>query len=260
MKKTILAVLLLGCAAVRAEDLRLLVLDPLAAKNACACIAGFAQRDYDAFAGYLGEALQTPVCPQFGAVLAGKPAIVIGKQTEIEHAAKASGLALTRIAMLTGQDGSTNLHGLFVVRANDAAKSLADIKGKRMIFGPDGADEKHAAAIAALKEAVVPVPGKIEFRETCNQSCAEVAESKADVAVVSSYAMPLVEGCGTIGKGELKVIGRTADVPFIALYASDQFPAASLPALEKALEVFVRDNHLLVKMESAKGFILVKKK
>jgi len=251
---------ILACASASADDFPMLVLDPLAAKNACACVAGYAQRDYDAFAGYLGEALKTPVCPQFGSALAGQPAIVIGKQTSIEYAAKALGLKLTRVAMLTDLKGGAKLHGLFVVRAKDPAKSIADLKGRKIIFGPADSGEKHAAAIAALKKAGVPVPEKIETRDTCNQSAAEVAENHADVAVVSSYAMPLLEGCGTIGKGELRIIGRTADVPFIALYVTSKFPAETLPELQKALEKVASDSHLLDKLESAKGFILEKKK
>jgi ABC-type phosphate/phosphonate transport system substrate-binding protein len=251
---------ILACASASAEDFSMLVLDPLSAKNACACVAGYAQRDYAALAGYLGEALKTPVCPQFGAVLAGQPAIVVGKQTEIEHAAKTAGLRLTRVAALTDRKGSTNLHGLFVVRAKDPAKSLADLKGKRFLFGPAGSDEKHAAALAVLKEAGVPLPAKIEARDTCNQSAADVAENKADAAVISSYAMPLLEGCGTIGKGELRIVGRTADVPFIALYVTSQFPVATLPELQKALDKVAADRPLLDKLESANGFVVVKKK
>jgi len=260
LRQFLLAAALIPTLAVGADDLRLLVLDPLAARNACACVAGFAQRDYDAFAGYLGEALQTPVCPQFGAVLTGRPAIIIGKQTEIEHDAKASGLKLTRLAVLTDKTGATTLHGLFIVRAKDPAKSIADLKGRKIIFGPEGSDEKNAAALAALKKAGVPLPEKIEARDTCNQAAAEVAESKADAAVVSSYAMPLLEGCGTIGKGELRIIGRTADVPFIALYITEHFPAGTLPELQKALDKLPADKHLLKKMESAKGFVAIKKK
>jgi ABC-type phosphate/phosphonate transport system substrate-binding protein len=204
--------------------------------------------------------LKTPVCPQFGAVLAGKPAIIVGKQTEIEHAAKVAKLKLTRVAMLTDQKGATTLHGLFVVRAKDPAKSLADLKGRKIIFGPDGSDEKRAAALAALNKAGVPLPEQIEARDTCNQSAAEVAENKADVAVISSYAMPLLEGCGTIGKGELRIIGRTADVPFIALYVTERFPAGTLPELQKALDKLAARNELLDKLESSKGFVAVKKK
>ena len=262
LRPFVLAIALLPAFASGADDLRMLVLDPLAAKNACACVAGYAQRDYDALAGYLGEALQMPVCPKFGGVLAAVEgaSIIVGKQTEIEFAAKKNGLALTRIAVLTDLKGGNTLHGLFAVRSKDAAKTIADLKGKKILFGTEDSVEKHGAAIDALKQAGIAIPGKIETRDTCNQSAADVAERRADVAVVSSYALPLVEGCGTIGKGELKVIGRTADVPFIAVYVNDQFPAALRPALEKALENVAQDKHLCAKMESAKGFLLVKKK
>jgi ABC-type phosphate/phosphonate transport system substrate-binding protein len=238
-----------------ADDLRMLVLDPLAAKNACACVEGYGQRDYDALAACLGEALKTTVTPQFSAVVAGKPAIIIGKQTEIEHAAKTSGLKLTHLAMLTDKTGATTCHGLFVVRAADKAKSIADLKGRKILFGPEGADEKHSAALAALGQT-----GGCETRDTCNQVAAEVAESRADAGVVSGFMLPLVIGCGTIGKDELRVVGRTAGVPFIALYVTEHFPDGTKPELQKALDKLAADKDLLKKMESAKGFVGVKKK
>ncbi len=238
-----------------AEQMEMLVLDPLAAKNACACVAGYAQRDYDALAVRLGETLKVSVSVKFGAVLAGNPSIVIGKKTEIEHTARLAGRKLTLIGMLTDSQGSTNLHGLFVVRAADPSRTLADLKGKRVLFGPEGSDEKRAAAMAALRAAGIPLPDPIEARDTCSQAAADVAEGRADAAVISSYAMPLLEGCGTIGKGELKIIGRTADVPFVALYVAD---GVREEALKKALETVAADEQLLQKLESARGFILVR--
>jgi ABC-type phosphate/phosphonate transport system substrate-binding protein len=240
---------------VRATDLRLLILDPLAAKNACACVPGYGQRDYDALADFLGDALKATVTPQFSAVVAGKPAIIIGKQTEIEQAAKTIKLKLTCIAMLTDKTGTATCHGIFVVRAADKAKSIADLKGRRILFGPEGADEKHSAALAALGQT-----GNCEVRDTCNQVAAEVAESRADAGVISGFMLPLVIGCGTVGKDELRVVGRTADVPFIALYVTEYFPAGTIPELQKALDKLSADKELLAKMESAKGFVGVKKK
>jgi ABC-type phosphate/phosphonate transport system substrate-binding protein len=264
MKKTIFAftVLLVACTARGADDIQMLVMDPLALKNSCSCVPGYGQRDYDALAGYLGEALRIPVCPRFCVALNANTVspIIIGKQTEIEHATKIAGLKLTRVAMLTDKEGATTTHGLFVVRAKDNIKTIADLKGKKIIFGLEGAVEKHAAALATLKEAGIPLPEKIETRETCNQCAADVAEQRADAAVISSFALPLIEGCGTVGKGELRTVGRTADVMFIAAYVSDQFPAASLPALEKALAHVAQDKRLRLTMETSKGFIPTKKK
>jgi ABC-type phosphate/phosphonate transport system substrate-binding protein len=257
MKPRVFLLAILVTASIRAEDdLRLLVMDPLAAKNSCTCVEGHGQRDYDALAGHLGEALKIPVCPQFSAVLIGKPAIIIGKQTEIEHAAKAANLKLTHLAMLTDKTGGTNCHGLFVVRAKDPAKSIADLKGRKVLLGLEGADEKHAAARAALKEAGV----KFETRETCNQVAAEIAERNADAGVIADFALALVIGCGTVGKNELRVIGRTADVPFVALYATQHCPAGTIPELRAALDTLAADSHLLEKLESSKGFVAVKKK
>ncbi len=37
------------------KPLRIVVMDPLAAKLACACVEGYAQRDYDKLGDYLGS-------------------------------------------------------------------------------------------------------------------------------------------------------------------------------------------------------------
>lgn len=257
MKKQLLTLALsLTCATLRAATMDLLILDPLASKNACVCVRGHAQRDYDAFAARLGQALTTTIQPQFGAALTGTPAIIIGKQTEIESGAKQSGRHLTQIAMLTDTTGSTNLHGLFLVRRDDPAKTIADLHDKKILFGPAGAAEKNSAALAALQAARVPLPAKIEFRNTCTEAAAAVAEQQADAAVISDYALPLLEGCKIIGKGELKIVGRTADVPFIALYVTSEFPAGNIPQLQTALRQLGRDKELCQKMESTAGFIL----
>jgi len=40
------------------------------------------------------------------------------------------------------------------------------------------------------------------------------------VAIVSRYALPLLEGCGTVEQGELRIVGVTDQVPFIGVFAT----------------------------------------
>ena len=48
-------------------------------------------------------------------------------------------------------------------------------------------------------------------------------------AVISSYAEPLLEGCGSIKKGDLRVVGQTQPVPFVTALVSDELD----PAMQK---------------------------
>ncbi len=251
----------LGAAAFAEEKpLTFVVLDPLALKNACPCVLGHAQRDYETFSKRLAAAFGRPVEVRYGSAVPDKDKpfeLIIGKQSVIEKQAAAVGLKLKMAARLTDKRGSTFFHGVFVVRSNDTAKALADLKGRTVVFGPEDCAEKNSAAIEALKQAGVTTPANLMTRETCAQAGVAVAEFKADAAVISSYALPLLEGCKEITKGELKVIGRTADVPFITIYVSDRFPDALRPALDRALLAVAKDEAFRDAMESADGFQLV---
>jgi len=43
-------------------------------------------------------------------------------------------------------------------------------------------------------------------------------ERRPAATVISSYAQPLLEGCGTIKKGDLRVIGETDPMPFVVAF------------------------------------------
>ena len=81
--------------------------------------------------------------------------------------------------------------------ASDPAQSIADLKGYRILFGPEASAEKNTAAVAALRKAGIPVPKKLEIESSCAEAAIETIESKAKpgtAAVISSYAMALLEG------------------------------------------------------------------
>ena len=116
--------------------------------------------------------------------------------------------------------------GLIVVPTADPAKSVADLKGYHLIFGPEECDEKYKAAMALLQENGVSIPAKIETSPACSDgACQILDEVKKDAnahgaAVISSYAKPLLEGCGTVEKGSLRVVGETAPVPFVEAFVN----------------------------------------
>lgn len=246
----------------RVQPVWVAVMDPLARELACECVAGYAQRDYVALARYLTEALGVPVRPVFCEGLVGAqkrigrmPDLVIGKQSVIRFDAEATGTGVTRLAVLTGRDGLTTLRGLLVVRADDPAKTLADLSGRVTLFGPEEADEKHAAAFAALRAAAVPIPREPKTSAGCSAAALAVVEKRADAAVLSSYAMPLLTGCDVIDKGALRVIGQTLPVPFVAAFATDQLSREEREAVAKALLEMRKRRALLKKLETRDGFM-----
>lgn len=255
----------LARAAGEAAPLALLVMDPLAKELACACVKGYAQRDYQRLAKTLGQGLGRPVTVEFSDDLAatvarsgaGRELVVVGKDSVVAHDAAKAGLPCRPLARLAGRDGSTELTGLFVVKAGDPAAGLKDLAGRRILFGPPNAAEKHAAALDALRAAGVAVPARPETRATCSDAALDLIDSEqrpAPVAVISSYALALLEGCGSIGKGDLKVIGKTAPVPFVTVFAAEAMPAAERDKLRDLLLAVKSDPALLEALESKDGF------
>ena len=250
-----------------ADPLTMVVMDPLAAPLACPCVKGYAQRDYEKLARHLEAKLGRPVKVVFGesltATLAkktdGRADIVVGKESVVRHEAAANKIAAVPLAALTGKDGKTTMTGLVVVADADPALSAADLKGYAVVFGEASADEKHAAPIALFKDLGVAVPAKPETCAACTDGATRVlaaAKKNERVAtVISSYAKPLLEGCGTIQKGDLRVIGETDPVPFVVAFANETLPPAVRAELQTALLGTGADKALCAALESKDGFV-----
>jgi ABC-type phosphate/phosphonate transport system substrate-binding protein len=255
-----------GAAEPRHQPLSVVVMDPLAAPLSCPCVEGYAQRKYEKLAEYLQQALGRPVKLTFSESLRtalegkaeGRADLIIGKHSVVRADAKAAGVPVTAVASLTGKDGATTQTGLFVVPAADPATKVGDLSGYRIFFGTSECDEKYAAAIALLRSAGVPVPEKPETSAACSDGACKTLDLGAGVraaAVISSYAKPLLEGCGTVKKGDLRVIGETKPVPFITAFVSDALPGAERDRLSDALLAAGTKPDLCSALETLLGFV-----
>lgn len=252
----------------KAEALTVVVMDPLAAPLSCPCVQGYAQRDYEQLGKFLETKLGRPVQVAFDESLAvalkkktnGKADLIIGKWSVVLHDAKESQWPVQPVAALTGKDGATTMTGLIVVPTKDPAKTVSDLKGYKIIFGPAECDEKHAAAVQLLKDAGVPVPDQRATSPSCSDGAVEIIErgpAGRSAAVISSYAAPLLEGCGQVKKGDLRVVGTTAPVPFIGAFVRTSLSDADRDLLTQALFQMGEDAKLLQALETKKGFVAV---
>jgi ABC-type phosphate/phosphonate transport system substrate-binding protein len=244
----------------------MVVMDPLAAPLSCPCVEGYAQRDYEVLAEHLASALGRTVEVTFAESLetalqkSGRPAdIVIGKQSVVHSDAKKANLDLAPVCRLTDLKGSTTQFGMIVVRRDDPARSIEDLSGYTMFFGPAEAEEKHSAALQLLSEAGISIT---EERQKISPACSDGACKVVDMgpkskaaAVISSYAQPLLEGCGTIKKGDLRVLAETKPVPFVTLFAADTFDHDDLDELRAALSTVAVEPKVLEALESLVGFL-----
>ncbi|QDT47257.1 ABC transporter, phosphonate, periplasmic substrate-binding protein [Symmachiella dynata] len=265
-----IAVLGLADNVVSASDdgLTVIVMDPLAKPLSCPCVEGYAQRDYNVLAKFLekelGERVNLVFADALGTALKGdakgQADVIIGKDSVIRFDAAEHKFTVTAVARLTDKDGLTTQNGLVVVASSDPAKKVADLSGYRILFGPKECDEKHAAAMALLKKAKIAIPAKLEIDQSCSDGAAKVVELAADkktriAAVISSYAAPLLEGCGTIKKGDLQVVGKTKPVPFVTAFTTNTVDAPRRERIQKALLAVGDHRQICEAIETLIGFV-----
>ncbi len=248
------------------QPLVIVVMDPLAAQLSCPCVQGYAQRDYDALAGYLAKALGRQVRLGFGeslkiglkAARADRADLVIGKDTVIRADAAKARAPLAAAWALTDTDGGIETRGLFVVAADDAAESLDEVIDYAVYVGRPEHAEKHDRALDALHAAGLPDPFETREFGSCSDAAATMLEADQPaqiVAIVSAYAKPLLEGCGTVPADALRVIGETEPVRFITVFVDETIDLTIRDAIRDALRKVADDEALLGKLESARGFV-----
>lgn len=254
-------------AAADSAALVMVVMDPLAKPLSCPCVQGYAQRDYDQLAEKLAKALGRPVSVVYNESLhkaletdaKGRADIVIGKHSVVKFDAERTEHKLEPVASLTNKAGGSQMTGLILVPKDDPAQTVADLKGYRIIFGPEECDEKYAAAMALLEEQGVARPDKLETSPACSDGAClileEAKEGRRGAAVISSYAQPLLEGCGTVEKGALRIVGETAPVPFIEAFVSEELPGELRSEIKSALLKSTIDPLLRRALETKAGFV-----
>lgn len=248
-------------------SLAMIVMDPLAAQLACPCVKGYAQRDYEQLAQHLSKQIDRPVDVFFAETLSaaiekksrGRADIIVGKFSVVQHGAAQLKLKVSHIGSLTGLDGETTQTGLFVVPSDDPAVEVADLKDYRIIYGPPDCDEKHKAALQLARESGLTPSDKLETSDACSDGATRTLQIRADggkaATVISSYAKPLLEGCGTINKGDLRVIGETDPVPFVAAFVNESLSNELRRGIADTLLKLGSEAKLCKSLETSKGFI-----
>lgn len=250
----------------KAPALTLVIMDPLALPLSCPCVKGYAQRDYDQLARYMEQQLGRPVEIAFAESLTaalkkktnGKADVVIGKRSVVVHDAKKADMKFTPMASLTGKDGKTTQTGMIVVLKDDPAKTVNDLKDYKIYYGEVEAEEKHGAVMKMLKGHNFVIAPKPETCAACDEGATKLIDlgpkAKA-AAVISSYAKPLLEGCGTVPKGAIRVVAETEPIPFVVAFTNDALPKDVKDTVTKCI-MSVKDNaNLLAAIESKNGFV-----
>lgn len=247
------------------RPLHIVVMDPHAAPLACRCVEGCPRRDYGMLEQFLESQLRRPVHVSFAETLAAPVTapdrhidLIVGEYSVVVHHALAAKLPIRTLAMLTGRDGAVTRRGLFVVRNDHAAKTIADLAkhgARRIVLGPPEAQEKSSAALAILEAHDLQAGMEPQTAPSCRAAALKVLEKDADVAVISSCARQLLAGRGTVGGHALRVVGATDPVPFNCVFATKRLAPADEPALMAALLAANGSRHLRRALGSREGFV-----
>lgn len=253
------------CAADDSGPLTLVVMDPLSKPLSCDCVQGYAQREYAVLGKRLENATGRKVNVVWNQSLAealketgGAADLVIGKHSVVLADAKSTSSDLDPVAQLTGKDGSTSQYGLIVVRSEDPARDLKSLQGYKILFGPAEAEEKSTAAERALSHAGVSYDSTADRFGACSEAATAMLKMPKDTrvaAVISSYAEPLLKGCGSIREGELRVVGKTENVPFVTAFLRSDLPKDLSEKIQISLLTAGTDRQFIKSMETLAGFV-----
>ncbi len=246
----------------QSEPLRIAVTDPLCARLAPAWFRDQAKRSYTLFAQSLEEKLGRPVEILYGndptemlRAYRAQIDVVIGKTSVVLAAAAEVNEPIRPIARLTDEDGGCDVSGLLIVRMKSPAQTIGDLEDHRILFGPRHDTERYAAALAMLGEhGVAPVPPLV-IEPDCAAALTAVVKGDSDVAVIPSYATPLLDGFADVAKGTLRVLGSTPPEPLIQAFATSRLSTTAVGTVVDALLSMSGNSQLLAAMASKSGFV-----
>ena len=239
--------------------LTMVVMDPLALPLSCACVDGVGQRRYEALAKGLSKELhrQVDLVYEESLQLALRRApdgidIVVGKRSTVMHDAEATGLSFHPVASLTDSDGKTTVRGAILVRADDLAQSVEDLKGRQLAIGP----AEHAECHVAVKELFSDRLDEVSMvvHDSIESAVYAFDDGEVDAVVVSGFLPPLLVGCGKLQKDSFRIIGTTTPKAFVQAFVSSNFDAATRHKIAGAMVQVTQDLGIRVLLESQSGF------
>lgn len=249
------------------QPLHVLVADTSAVELDCSCAPGAPRRQYEPLRLALQSAIGRPVqfeyiadflfdeMPEADARLIRSSELMIGKHSAINYAASKLNQPVRWIASLTRIDGSDKLVGIFVARVDGPIKKIGDLQGHKVSLGMPFHAEKHDAALAALRRENA---GPAETRNAllCRDAVADVVAGRSDAAVISDYSQVLLQTPEVVRGVKLAVIGKTDEVPYIAVFSNDWVSQRDVDIIRRFLtEQTGKDRELLKALQSSKGFV-----
>ena len=181
--------------------------------------------------------------------------LIIGKCTAVEYVSARLGIKSECVGVLTRTNGSPEVNGVWVAKAEGRARRIGDLAGKRISVGPEWQAEKHGDALQQLAAQKIQ-PAKVTERLLCKEALADVVDGEADAAAISDYATTLLENKEVTGGAELTIIGQTPGRPYVGVFATERLSGTEGRAVSDFLLRGVADDaELLEALKSKRGFV-----
>lgn len=246
------------------------VLDPLAIGAVCPCGDNVGVRDYR----FLATQLSKDMGLRFQCVYAdtlqnacllsptGRVDVVIGKDSNVTFEAAQRGISLTKKAWLSDENGKTTFRGVLIVRQDDAANTPQDIIDYTIIFGKEGAVEKHRLALEYLRGQGINITEPLTTSSTCIQTLEQLSSNKTSrvAGFVSDYAyrmLPTGQGddSGFYNQDQWKIIGHTEETPFLALFIAEHLDSQEKVDTIHNIVDLSHDPEIQKRLSSRDGFV-----
>lgn len=240
--ETALAVVPVPAGESKPITLRIGINDIYCTKTACDCITEIAGRSYD---GVVAELKKNGVILEItyfmevmdldkAIVAKDFDGVICKPWTALRHMPE-TGRNFKRVVDILDPENQSSVCGQFVTTADSTIKNLADIQGKRIVFGQEDAYEKYHAAMLMLAAKAIK-PESARYFSSCGENLDALMSGSADVAVISSYALTASCAVDFAKPEDFRIIASTPKVPLTSLLLDlDRVPAATATRVQKAL-------------------------
>lgn len=224
-------------------------------KSGSACCAGAApqggeSRRFEYIADFLFDEM-----PEADARRVRSSELMIGKHSAINYTASKINQPVRWIASLTQTDGRYEFTGILVARADGPIARIGDLQRHKVSLGMPFHVEKHDAALAALRRENAS-PAEVRYVLLCRDAVADVVAGRSDAAVISDYSQGLLQTPEVARGVKLPVIGKTDEVPYIAVFANAWVPGKDVDVIRRFLTEQTREDRGLMKaLQSGNGFL-----
>ncbi len=154
--------------------------------------------------------------------------------------------APVRLIVAEEREGRTDYDSIFVVAKDSPIKSLADLKGKRMVFTSPTSTSGYVFAYARLIQEGLLKPGQdpkeffsnVSFGGGYDRALLAVANGQADVCAVSDYTMEGAKADVYLKKEDrdkLRVLAETPGVPTHGIMIRSDLPKSFQDKMQSSI-------------------------